>query len=446
MFRAAARGLIAHALPILIAQLSSIGMMVVDTAVLGHVSSLDLAAVAIGGGIHVSVVFALVGILQAVSPVVAHLHGAGRDDEVAGVLQQGFWLAMLLAVPGILFLTHPGAVLGMADMDAAVDAKVREYLSLLAWSLPAALFYRTFWAFCNALGKPRVLMGIGLFSLALHALLAWGFALQGWLGAPLGVAGCALSNILIGWLACISGAAYLAFGPLGRRYRPFSNWQSPNWAAWRELLRIGVPMGLSNLVEITSFTLIALFVASLGATVVAGHRIVANLSALIYMMPLSLGIATMVAVGQAVGAHDAARARATIRAGLILAGASSSVVGLLLWLSAEPLVAAYTDDPAVRAVALSLIIYVAIYQFFDALQTIAGHVLRAYRVTFVPMLVQIFCFWGIGLLGGAWLCYRWSTPLGVAGFWLGAALSLLLAAAMLLPLLRKVMLASESTP
>lgn len=446
MFRAAARGLIAHALPILIAQLSSIGMMVVDTAVLGHVSSLDLAAVAIGGGIHVSVVFALVGILQAVSPVVAHLHGAGRDDEVAGVLQQGFWLAILLAVPGILFLTHPGAVLGMADMDAAVEAKVRQYLALLAWSLPAALFYRTFWAFCNALGKPRVLMGIGLFSLALHALLAWGFALQGWLGEPLGVAGCALSNILIGWLACISGAAYLAFGPLGRRYRPFSNWQSPNWTAWRELLRIGVPMGLSNLVEITSFTLIALFVASLGATVVAGHRIVANLSALIYMMPLSLGIATMAAVGQAVGAHDGARARVTIRAGLILAGASSTAVGLLLWLSAEPLVAAYTDDPALRTVALSLIIYVAIYQFFDALQTIAGHALRAYRVTFVPMLVQIFCFWGIGLLGGAWLCYRWPTPFGVAGFWLAAALSLLLAAAMLLPLLRKVVLAVEPTP
>ncbi len=444
MFRAAARGLIAHALPILIAQLSSIGMMVVDTAVLGHVSSHDLAAVAIGGGIHVSLVFALVGIVQAVSPVVAQLHGAGRDDAVAGILQQGFWLAMLLAVPGILFLTHPGAVLGMADMDSAVDAKVREYLALLAWGLPAALFYRTFWAFCNALGKPRVLMGIGLFSLALHALLAWGFALQGWLGEPLGVAGCALSNILVAWLACLSAAAYLAFGPLGRRYQPFSRWQAPNWTTWRELLRIGLPMGLSNLVEITSFTLIALFVASLGATVVAGHRIVANLSALIYMLPLSLGIATMAAVGQAVGAHDAERAGATIRAGLILAGASSSAVGLLLWLSAEPLVAAYTDDPAVRAVAMSLIVYVAIYQFFDALQTIAGHVLRAYRVTFVPMLVQIFCFWGIGLLGGAWLCYRWSTPLGVAGFWLAAALSLLLAAAMLLPLLRQVVLATKS--
>lgn len=444
MFRAAAAGLIAHAFPILIAQLASIGMMVVDTAVLGHVSSVDLAAVAIGGGIHISVVFGLVGVLQAVAPVVAHLHGAGRDDEVANVLQQGFWLAVLLAIPGILFLTHPGAVLGVSSMDATVETKVRQYLGLLAWSLPAALFYRTFYAFCNALGKPRVLMGIGLFSLGLHALLAWGFAAQGWLGEPLGVVGCALSNVLVGWLACAGGALYLQLGPLGGRYRPFANWSRPRWSTWRELLRLGVPMGLSNLVEITSFTLISLFVASLGATVVAGHRIVANLSALTYMLPLSLAIATMAALGQALGARDDARVRATVRAGLVLSALSSSVVGLLLWLSAEPVVAAYTDDPAVRLIAVGLVGYVAIYQFFDALQTVAGHCLRAYRVTFVPMLVQTFCFWGIGLLGGAWLCYRWSPALGVAGFWLASVLSLIFAAALLLPLLRKAMTASES--
>lgn len=442
MFRIAVGGLIAHAFPILVAQLASIGMMVVDTAVLGHVSPVDLAAVAIGGGIHISVVFALVGVLQAVAPVVAHLHGAGHDDKVADVLQQGFWLAVLLAIPGILFLTHPGAVLGISSMDSVVEAKVRQYLGLLAWSLPAALFYRTFYAFCNALGKPRVLMAIGLLSLALHALLAWGFAAQGWLGEPLGVAGCALSNVLVGWLACAGGALYLQLGPLGRRYRPFANWSRPRWSTWRELLRLGVPMGFSNLVEITSFTLISLFVASLGATVVAGHRIVANLSALTYMLPLSLAIATMAALGQALGARDAPRVRATVRAGLALSAVSSSLVGLLLWLSAEPVVAAYTDDQDVRLIAVGLVGYVAIYQFFDALQTVAGHCLRAYRVTFVPMLVQTFCFWGIGLLGGAWLCYRWTPPLGVAGFWMASVLSLICAAALLLPLLRKAMNAS----
>ena len=445
MFSSAMRGLVAHAFPILVAQLSSIGMMVVDTAVLGHVGSLDLAAVAIGGGIHVSVVFALVGILQAVAPVVAHLHGAKRDDEVAGILQQGFWLALLLSVPGMLFLLYPGGVLDTVTMDAAVNAKIRQYLAILAWGLPAALCYRTFYAFCNALGKPRVLMGIGLFSLVVHAVLAWGLALEGWLGEPLGVVGCALSNILIGWLACLGGAAYLALGPL-RTYRPFINWQRPRWQTWRKLLRLGVPMGLSNLVEITAFTLVSLFIASLGATVVAGHRIVANLSALTYMLPLSLGIATMAAVGQALGARDWPRVRATIQAGLLLAAILSSLLGVMIWWFAEPLVAAYTDDPEIRFVAVGLIIYIAIYQFFDGLQTIAGHVLRAYRVTFVPMLVQIVCFWGIGLLGGAWLCYRWQPPLGVSGFWLAAVLSLVLAASLLLPLLWKAMQATESRP
>ena len=446
MLIAAARGLLAHAFPILIAQLSSIGMMVVDTVVLGHVSPTDLAAVAIGGGIHVSIVFALVGILQAVAPVVAHLHGAQRDSEVAGILQQGFWLALLLTVPGVLLLIHPGVVLGMAEMGALVEAKVRQYLGLLAWGLPAALCYRTFYGFCNALGKPRVLMGIGLFSLVVHAGLAWGLALDGWLGEPLGVVGCAVSNVLIAWLACLGGALYLNFGPLGQRYRPFAHWQAPRWAVWRELLRLGVPMGLSNLVEITAFTMVSLFVASLGATVVAGHRIIANLSALTYMLPLSLAIATMAAVGQAVGARDWTRAHACIKAGLLLAGALSTLAGIVIWLAARPLSAAYTDDPAVAAVAAGLIGYVAVYQFFDALQTVAGHALRAYRVTFVPMLVQIFCFWGVGLLGGGWLCYRWLPPLGVAGFWLAAVLSLVLAAALLLPLLRKAMQATESEP
>ena len=446
MLLAAVRGLVAHALPILIAQLSSIGMMVVDTAVLGHVSAVDLAAVAIGGGIHVSVVFALVGILQAVAPVVAHLHGAKRDGEVAGVLQQGFWLALLLAVPGVAFLQHPGAVLGLVDMDPAVAAKVRLYLGMLAWGLPAALCYRTFYAFCNALGKPRVLMAIGIASLALHALFAWGLALQGWLGEPLGVAGCALSNVAIAWSACLGGGAWLALGPLGRRYRPFTGWQPPRWKTWRELLRLGLPMGLSNLVEITAFTLIALFVAPLGATVVAGHRIVANLSALTYMLPLSLAIAVMAAVGQAVGARDWRRAHAAIGAGLLLAGGSSAAVGLALWFGASPLIAAYTDDPAVRAVAVGLVVYIAIYQFFDALQTVAGHVLRAYRITFVPMLVQTFCFWGVGLGGGWWLCYQASPAHGVAGFWLASVISLVFAAGLLGMLLWKAVRAVEGAP
>lgn len=438
------RRLLAHAMPILVSQLASIGMMVVDTAVLGHVGAQDLAAVAIGGGIHVSVVFALVGILQALGPIVARLHGAGRIAELPEVLQQGIFLALALSLPGALFLLHPGLLLSMVEMDATVEAKVRQYLSVLAWGLPLALCYRTFYTYCNALGRPGVLMQIGVAALGMHALLAWGLAVQGWAGTPLGVLGCASSNLVVGVLANLVAVFYLCFGPLARPVSPLRHWHRPAWSRWREMLRLGLPMGLSNFVEITSFTLISLFVASLGAGVVAGHRIAANLSALSYMLPLSLGIATMVGVGHALGARDWPRLETTIRAGLLLAAAGSLLLGLAMWLFAEPLVGFYTNDPAVRAVAVSLVFYIAIYQFFDALQTIAGQALRACHVTFLPMLLQTACFWGVGLLGGAWLCYRNSPPLGVGGFWLAAAISLVLAAVLLLPLLLRTVRALES--
>ena len=442
----AGRGLMAHALPVLIAQLASVGMMVVDTVVLGHSGAEELAAVAIGGGIQVSIAFALVGILQAVSPMVAHLAGARRDAEVASVLQHGLVLALVLAVPGVVFLLHPGALLSLVPMEASVEAKVRAYLAILAFGLPATLCYRTFYAFSNALGKARVLMLIGIGNLALHALLSWGFALQGWLGDPLGASGCALSNVLISWLNCLVVIGLLQLGPLGRRYRPLTFWRPLRWPVWKEMLRLGVPMGASSFIEITAFTLIALFIAPLGATVVAGHRIVANLSALTYMLPLSLGIATLAAVGHALGARDLARARATIFAGLGISVVLSLLLAGVLWWGAEAIVALHTDDPVVRKVAVGLLIYVVIYQFFDALQTIAGHVLRAYRVTFVPMLVQMFSFWGVGLGLGWWLCYHASPAMGVEGFWWAAAASIVVVAALLGTMLVQVVRSGENSP
>ena len=103
----------------------------------------------------------------------------------------------------------------------------------------------------------------------------------------------------------------------------------------------------------------------------------------------------------------------------------------MLWLSEAALVNAFSSDPAVRLVSLSLIAYVAIYQVFDALQTVAAYALRGYKITLVPMFVHIVCFWGIGLLGGWWLAFHAARPMGVAGFWVASLASLVLAAVLL---------------
>lgn len=415
----------------LVAQLASMGMMVIDTVLLGHFGTEDLAAVAVGSGIYIAVILALAGVVQAVSPTVAHLKGAGREGELAGVLHQGFWLALFLSIPGILCMLHPDPLFALSRIDHGVETKARAYLAMLAWGMPASLLYRTFYAFCIAVGLPRPLMIISLCCTVAHGLLAGALVTGGWGGEALGALGCGISNALIGWLALAAGAVYMIASRSLRGYRLMRGWNAPRLEAQQSLLRLGLPMGLSSFVEISAFTLIALFVAQLGAPVVAGHRVVANLAGICYMLPLSLAVATLAQVGLAAGARDWQRARISAVAGIVIASGVSTILGLLLWLVEKPLVNAYTSDPAVREVCLSLIVYLAAYQVFDAAQTVAAHALRGYKVTFVPMLVHVGAFWGVGLFGGWWLAFRVPSPMGVAGFWVASMLSLVFAAVLL---------------
>lgn len=438
---AIARRLLHHAWPVLVAQLLSMSMMIADTVIVGRYGTLDLAAVAVGSGVYISVVMLVVGVLQAVAPTVAHHFGAGRMHEIGPTLQQGFWLALMLALPGMALLAFPGFLLELSSVPPDVDTKTREYLLATAAGLPAVLLYRTFYAFNNALGKPRALMMISLVVTTTHVPLAWALVHGHLWWPPLGVLGCGISTAVVSWLGLLCGAAYLVRNQAYRPYRLFAHWHAPQRREIFALLRLGVPMGLSTFIEVSSFTLIALFAARLGAEPVAGHRIVANLAALIYMLPLAMSIAILVLVGQAAGAHDWVRARATVRVGMIVTSVLVSVIGIGLWIAREPVVAWFSDDVAVRAIALGLVLYICIYQLFDAVQTVAAHALRGYKVTFLPMLLHALCFWGIGLAGGYWLSFhapgREQAP-SVAGFWEAGVISTIVASVLFGWLLRVV--------
>ena len=132
MFFRQSRLILVNAWPMLVAQLASMSMMVIDTVLLGHFGTEDLAAVAVGSGIYIAIILALAGIVQAVSPTVAHLKGAGRDGELAGVLHQGLWLALFLSIPGVLCLLFPDPLFALSSIEPGVETKARAYLSLLA--------------------------------------------------------------------------------------------------------------------------------------------------------------------------------------------------------------------------------------------------------------------------------------------------------------------------
>lgn len=434
-----ARQLLQQAWPVLIAQLLSMGMMIADTIIAGRYGTADLAGVAIGSSFYISALMLLSGTLQAVTPTVAHHVGAGRQAEIAPALQQGFWLALLLTIPGTLLLVFPQALLQAAQVPAEVAARAGEYLRAIAFGLPAVLLYRTFYAFTNAIGRPRALMAISTIVTALHVPLAWALT-NGRFGLPeLGGSGCGVSTAVVSWLGLACGLVWLVRNPACRRYRLFAHWQPPRLRALGALLRLGLPMGLSTFIDITSFTLIALFIARLGAETIAGHRVISNLTGLIYMLPLSLSISTLVMVGQAAGAQDWTRARTTVRVGLGLTAAFALVIGALLWLLRVPLITFSSADPAVQSVALGLVVYLCLYQAFDGLQTVSAYALRGYKVTLLPMLIHTLCFWGIGLGGGYWLSFEaGSQPPSVSGFWQAIVLATVCASVLFGLLLQRV--------
>lgn len=430
-----------HATPILIAQLASMSTALVDTVIAGHVGTLDLAAVGIGSGVYISVALAFAGIVQGVTPIAAQHYGAKRFDALPGCFQQSIWLALLLGAAGILALAFPGWILHLSDMSPDVEARTRAYLAVLAWSLPGTLIYRACGGMLNALGKPRMLMFFGLATALLHLVLAPTLAF-GWSGLrPLGVVGCALSMLIDSVIMAVLSLLYLARSSASRRYQLLTGWQAPDARGQMELLKLGLPIGMSTFVEITSFALIALAVSPLGPVTVAGHRIAGNFAGVCYMLPLSISIATLSLVGQAAGAADAVRVRKTVRAGLILGIACSVAIGVLLWIFDRPVVALFTPDPAVQGAALALIGLIASYQLFDAVQTVGAQALRGLKISARPMAIHIFCFWGIGLAGGWWLCFHGVNALGIGalglpGFWWSATLATVMASVLFGALLR----------
>jgi multidrug resistance protein, MATE family len=448
MSRGLVRELVRLGWPVLVAQLAVMANSVIDTIMAGRYGTLDLAAVGIGASIYVSVFVTLMGVLLALTPIVAFMHGAGHHADIGEELRQSAWLAAALALISLLLFAHPEPFLAIAKLAPALEAKVRAYLHVLAWSVPASLLFRVFYSFSTAISRPRTVMALTLVGLALKVPFNWVF-MYGNLGAPeLGSTGCAVATALISWIVCALAWAWCWFDPGYRPYRVFARWSWPNAKALGRILSLGLPIGLTFLIDVTGFTFMALFIARLGALYSAAHQIAANLAALCYMLPLALGNAASVVVGQSLGAHRPARARAAGLTGIALAFACAAVTAAGLYGFAGGIAGLYTGDAELRRVAAGLIAFVAVYHQFDAVQAVAVNVLRGYKRAVVPMLIYAVALWGVGLGGGyllglthldlAWLGLSalglsppgLSPPMGARGFWLAAIASLVLASSL----------------
>ena len=405
---ASARRIAPLAWPVFVGQIAVLAFSTVDTIMAARSSALDLAALAIGAAVYISVFVGLMGVVLAIGPIAGQLFGAGKLRESGHETEQAAWLALALCLPGCAMLIFPEPFLSLAHAQPAVAAKVRDYLSGLAFALPPALIFTVYRGFNIAVSRPKAVMALQLAALSLkvplNAVLVFGLALPApfaFVHVPaLGAAGCGLATAIVMWCQLAAAMLVLRRDPF---YAPFGLGRGlarPRRGSLGALLALGIPMGLSILVEVTGFTFMAFFISRIGATAVAGHQIAANMISMMFMLPLAIGNATGVLVAQRIGASDSADARGLSRDGLEIGLLLAAVFGGAVYFLRGEVVGLYTRDPIIIAAAVPLLAWVAVFHVADAGQTVAAFVLRAYRIATVPLVVYVVALWGIGLGGG----------------------------------------------
>lgn len=421
------------AIPLAGAQLAQAATAFVDTVMMGLLGSSIIAAGALGAGLFHMLLIVGSAIVSAVSPLVAEAYGAAQTQQVSRVARQGLWLAVLLAIPITLCIWQGGWLLRQLGQTPENVALAEVYLRAIAWGYLPGLGFAVLRNVVAALSQPRpvivIMVGGTLFNVVANYVLSFGK-----LGFPvMGLAGIGWASTLSLWGMFLTLAVYTLQQPSLRHYQMFHA-LCLDGQVFRELLHIGLPIGILAAVESGLFTMTTLLIGQLGSTALAAHQIALQTAAVTFTIPLGVSIATTVRVGQLIGQRQLSEARLAGFVGISIASMFMAGMGMLFWLFPTQIVDLYIDirDPANAAVlnlAKPLLGVAAMFQIVDGIQVAAAGALRGLKDTRVPMLIGIFAYWGVGLTSGYVLGLE--LGLGGIGLWWGLAIGLAVAATIL---------------
>ena len=422
------------ALPLAAGHLSHGLVGFVDTVVAGRHGTQTLAAVAVGAALFWLPMMVPMGTLMALPPSVSQLDGAGRRGEIGALFRQALWLAALLGVALFGLLSALPLVLAPMGMDPDIIPGATAFLHAIRWGIPAFTLYLCMRYLSDGLHWSMPTMVIGFGGLLLLAPLGWALT-NGVGGLPeLGAAGLGWASAAMFWAQAVAFALYLRRAPRFADLRLFARLDAPRWPVLRELAGTGLPIGVTVAMEGSLFIVTALLIGRLGELPVAAHQIAINVASLCFMIPFGVAEATTVRVGHALGRGDRAGVRRAYFAGIALVLGTQALSATVLLSANHAIVGLFTADAAVAALAASLLLYAALFQFPDGVQVLSAGALRGLRDTRVPMLLAAFAYWGIGMPVGAILGLGlggFTTAWGPRGMWIGLTAGLAVAAVLL---------------
>lgn len=403
--------------PVVIGNLLQTSMSVVDTIMAGNLSPLDLAAVAVGGSLFMPIFILGAGIIMAVSPIVAQHFGRRELQLIGKTTRQGLWLALIMSVPTIVVLRNTEPVLRMLNVEPEIIPLTLGYLDAISWGIPTLFLYLVLRYFNEGISVTKPAMYVAFIGLLFNIVGNYTL-MYGKFGFPrLGAVGTGYASAIVMVVMFVALLVYTYRLKSYQRFSIFRNLKLPEWRYIGELLRIGVPIGISMTMEVTMFAVVGLLIGSLGTYAVAAHQIALNFASITFMLAFGLSAAITVRVGQVIGRSGIREARFSGFTGITLAAGFMCLTALLMFLLPKQIVSLYTDDPELISRAVTLIYMAAIFQVSDGLQVSGSGALRGLKDTTVPMIVNLIAYWIIGLPLGYYIGIV--MEFGTEGLWIG---------------------------
>jgi len=413
-------------IPILITQLGMFSMVFFNTIMSGKYNSSDLAGVAIGSSIWSPIFNGISGILLAVSPIAAQRFGEKKSNEVSSVVRHGIYLSVMIALIVIIlgfFFLDP--ILDKMKLPASVQKTAFDYLAGLSYGLLPLFVFNVLRSFIYALGKTRVVMVIMLMSLPINFFLNYAF-IFGHFGFPeLGGAGAGYATSITYWAIMGMTLFIVKTQDPFSSYPVFAHMREFSWDRCKEILKIGIPMGLSTFFETSMFAMVTILLSKFNVTTIAAYQSALNIVSFLYMIPISISTALTVLVGYEVGAKRYKDAKQYSWLGVLLAILIATGTGMLVVAFRYQVAGLYSNETAVITLTANFLIFALFFQISDAIQATAQAALRGYKDVNLAFIMTLIAYWLICLPAGYLLANF--TSLGARGYWIGLTIGLLAA-------------------
>ena len=409
----------------IVGQVSQMLIGITDSAFIGRVGTVPLAAAAFTHSLFGMIYLVGIGLLLPVAVLTARDHGAGNDAGSAVWLRHGKALALVVGAAAFGLLVLLSTQLHRFGQPAEVIAVMKPFFLLISASLLPVLYFQVQRQYLDALGRPWVGTSIMLGDIALNALLNWIF-IWGHGGVPaLGLTGSGLATLIARSVAVGIIALWLRQAP-NRAAAAGHRWQ---WSRIREMMSIGLPAAGCLLFESGAFGTAALMMGWLGATALAAHQIAISCAAFTFMVPLGLSSAASIRVSRARGEQRLELLRPIGIGALGFSSAFMGISAVVFVAYGATLARGFSSDEAVIALAAHLLVVAALFQLFDGGQVVAAGALRGLTDVKVPTVITFIAYWLIALPMAYLLAFRFG--FGPVGIWIGLASGLFCAAVLL---------------